>query len=216
MQQKAPLYAELDKLSNGDLSGVDNFCSIFSDRLIYVPVIESAGSGSGSEGVTVKVVRLDSDGEQRVGIFTAERFYKNWSVNYPEKTNFISLLGGDFCAALAPETYVVIDPGAKHSVRLGDEIIDKIIALAPAEEIDEGKPTPVMLDPHTFRGRSDPTSFMARPKIPSVSQEVSAFGAQNDIEQVSNRSVRRGGANEKEEGMLKLMWREFLKLIGLN
>lgn len=169
--QRTQLYIYLEKVAQGDQSYNAKLCQQLADRLIYVPILERSTSQPNSPGkLKVRAVRLKESGSEQVLLFTTERLYKSWAVTFPEKTSFISLLGGDFCAALQREVSVVVDAGTACSVVLTPELVQAVADSSPEEEIAPAAsaPQPGMAE---LRGRSEPTSFMQRPKVTTASSE---------------------------------------------
>lgn len=170
MEKRTPLYLYLEKMKQGDKTFVAKLCQQLSDRLIYVPTL-SGPEGRKSQGTALKVkaVRLDIEGKSRIPIFTTEKIYRTWAEKFGEPTEYISLLGGDFCGALGPTTWLVIDPGADHSVELEPATAHKIAASTTTEfggRTENDLPEPMFQEPG--RGRSEPTSMMPRPQRPQV------------------------------------------------
>lgn len=163
--QRTPLYLFLEKMAQGEEGVAPKLCQQLADRLIYVPILPGSSGGSGGS-MTVQVVRTDEQDQQRVPVFTTEKPYKAWAAGRSDKTKFISLLGGDFCAALSGHTSVVIDPGAVHSVVLSPTLVKQVSTSIPEEQggAAGALPAPEANIPENLRGRSEPTSYMARPK----------------------------------------------------
>ncbi|NDC36474.1 MAG: hypothetical protein EBZ48_00290 [Proteobacteria bacterium] len=171
--QRSPLYSFLEKVASGDDTYRLKLCQQLADRLIYVPILERASGEPSSPGqFKVRVVRTaDSEGEQ-VLLFTTEKLYKGWATTFPEKTSFISLLGGDFCAALKSTTCVVVDSGTAHSVVLKPESVRAVAHASPDDGLAPALPESTR-PAEELRGRSEPTSFIQRPKFTANSSGVS-------------------------------------------
>lgn len=171
--QRTPLYSYLEKVAAGDDTFRARLCQQLADRLIYVPIFERQPGEFAAPGqFKVRVVRIVQEDVEKVLLFTTEKLYKSWASTFSQKTSFISLLGGDFCAALQRGTSVAVDIGTAHAVTLDDEAVRQVAAASP-DEIGVSSPAPAERPEEELRGRSEPTSFMQRPKIvPSGAKEL--------------------------------------------
>jgi hypothetical protein len=121
--QKSLLDVYLGKVAAGDESFIDKLCSQLTDRLCYIAATQV---DSEFNQATVNVVRIKRDERSFVPLFTHERKFKSWSQSIQEKVEPVSLLGGDLCAVLGPDTGVLIDPGAENSVELSPSVVATI------------------------------------------------------------------------------------------
>jgi len=163
--QRTPLYSYLEKVAAGDASYRSKLCQQLADRLIYVPILERQSSRAAVPGqLKVQVVTLVDGDRDQVLLFTTEKLYKSWAVTFPQRTSFISLLGGDFCAALRRGTSVAVDVGTGYSVVLDEDAVREVASSGPEEQSAPAAP-PAARPVNDLRGRSEPTSFMQRPKM---------------------------------------------------
>ena len=177
MEKRTPLYLYLEKLKSGDQTFLPKLCQQLSDRLVYVPIIAGPeGRKTVNRALTVKVVKIKSGDHELIPIFTTERGYRFWAEKFEDRTEYISLLGGDFCGALSPETWISIDPGAEHSVEIDPDTVRKV-AVSTTTEIGSatGMPLPEAMFGQPTRGRSGPTALMPRPQRPQVNLDESSI-----------------------------------------
>jgi hypothetical protein len=116
----------MQKVSEGDRSYVDRLCKQLSDRLVFAPVVSSPASAGGAKKATFSVLRLSEADRLLVPIFTSEKRFKEWGQKREHGGGSISLLGGDFCAALGTDTWVSIDPGFDDGLELEPSLVIKI------------------------------------------------------------------------------------------
>lgn len=130
----------LQKVSTGDSSFVERLCYQLADRLVYSPVIASPitspGQASGST-VKVSVLRLNEAHRSLVFLFTSEESCKAWAEKSGHSGQNVALLGADFCSALDPHTWVVVDAGTSHSVQLQPSLVAHIASVEPSVDAEE-------------------------------------------------------------------------------
>ncbi|MBN8550402.1 MAG: SseB family protein [Deltaproteobacteria bacterium] len=133
--RKSLLNLYLQKVAEGDRSYVDRLCKQLSDRLIFAPVVSSPASASGARAKsTFSVLRITEGARSLVPIFTSEKRFKEWGEKRSHGGGSISLLGGDFCAALGADTWVTIDPGFEENLEIEPALVVKISESGLSEE----------------------------------------------------------------------------------
>lgn len=125
--RKSLLNMYMQKVAEGDRSYVDRLCKQLSDRLIFAPVVSAPPAAAGAKSKsTFSVLRISEASRSLVPIFTSEKRFKEWGEKRGHGGGSISLLGGDFCAALGADTWVTIDPGFDESLELEPTLVVKI------------------------------------------------------------------------------------------
>lgn len=133
--RKSLLTMYMQKVAEGDRSYVDRLCKQLSDRLVFAPVVSAPAAAPGSKSKsTFSVLRMNEASRSLVPIFTSEKRFKEWGEKRKHGGGSISLLGGDFCAALGTDTWVIIDPGFDDSLELEPSLVLKVSESGLSEE----------------------------------------------------------------------------------
>ena len=136
--RKSLLNLYMQKVAEGDRSYVDRLCKQLSDRLVFAPVVSSPASAPGAKAKsTFSVLRISEGSRSLVPIFTSEKRFKEWGEKKGHGGGSISLLGGDFCAALGAETWLSIDPGFDEKLEIEPAWVVKISESGLSEEHSE-------------------------------------------------------------------------------
>lgn len=123
---KSLLSLYLQRVKDGDDTFIPKLAERLSERLIYVPVEAAESQADGSE-MRVSPFRMVEAKRKLVPIFTSEQLFRKWAQSRPGEVEFISLLGGDFCAALVSQkTWLLVNPGGVDSVELQPSIVGLI------------------------------------------------------------------------------------------
>ena len=130
--QKSLLNVYLERMSKGDVTCAEKLCNRLADRLVYVPVIEENGA-VGNSATKVSVVKINGDNHQSVPMFTDEKALEAWTKENSHEGSWISLLGADFCRALAPDIWVLIDPASNAPVEFPPILVTKVWEEAYAD-----------------------------------------------------------------------------------
>lgn len=147
--QKSILHLYLSKVAEGNKEYLPKLCQKIAERLVYAPVSNPA---KGRQGVArVNVVRIKEENHFLIPLFTNPSLLKKWCKEKGMKSDSISLLCADLCAALERGSWIVIDPGTDISVALDPTHVELIAEAefheSGNEEVDEAlmteKPTEV-------------------------------------------------------------------------
>ena len=145
--KKSLLYFYLQKFSEGDTAYLDRLCSQLAERLVFAPMVEQEADGGKT---VVKIFTVSTPTRTVVPIFTSEAYYESWATARGHTTlSAMSLLCADFCAALAPEIWVVVDDDGPHRAELSPFAIKQIASTEskgedPIEETHhQQEPAPV-------------------------------------------------------------------------
>jgi SseB protein N-terminal domain len=118
----------LTKMAQGDMTVANSACRKLANRFIAVPATECQEDQS----VIVSTLILNDGDKKQVPVFTSEILLKEWCTSQNVENDHVKLLGADFCAALNPNYYLLVDPGSGHQVLLAPELVDEI-ACTPSD-----------------------------------------------------------------------------------
>lgn len=144
--RKSLLSLYMQKVASGDLSYLDRLCKQLADRLVFTPIVASSDSSDASPKTTFSVLRINEASRSLVPLFTTERRFKEWNEKTKHQGGSISLLGGDFCAALGPNTWISLDRGFEDSIELDPVFVAKVSASSLHEDADEDTEVDVSFD----------------------------------------------------------------------
>ena len=129
--QKSLLNVYLERMSRGDVSCADKLCNRLAERLVHIPVTQEEKHG---QGTTVSVVRFKDGDKSVVPMFTSEKNFEKWCADHSHNGESISLLGADFCRALDPQIWLLVDPDSEAPVEFPPLLVTKIWEQAYAGE----------------------------------------------------------------------------------
>lgn len=137
--QKNLLHMFLKRVADGDPEAVRQVPQKLSERLMYVPISHSPPA-MGTSDVKISVKRSDST----FVCFSNQRFFKEWAEKFQHETNHvISLLLGDFCAAVLSSkdsAPIQVDIGVDHSVKFNEFQVEAISKYVSPLFFELGKP----------------------------------------------------------------------------
>lgn len=121
--QKNLLHVFLKRVADKDPESLKQVPQKLAERLVYVPVVKTQGTGTKDDSVVIiKARKIISGKKASVLTFSNQRFFKEWATTAQHPTSdVISLLLGDLCTAILSEKNletIVIDYGAEHSLTL--------------------------------------------------------------------------------------------------
>jgi len=162
--QKNLLHMFLKRVADGDPEAVRQVPQKLSERLMYVPITH-APPAMGTGDVKIKVKKSDSS----FVCFSNQRFFKEWAEKFEHETNHvISLLLGDFCAAVLysrDKSPIQVDAGVEHTVKFNEHQVESISRYVSPLFFELGKPDE---KPNVKVQESDAATELRKPPAPEV------------------------------------------------
>ena len=174
--QKSLLNVYLERMSRGDVSCADKLCNRLAERLVHIPVTQEAKHG---QGTTVSVVRFKEGDKSVVPMFTSEKNFEKWCAEHDHQGESISLLGADFCRALDPQIWVLVDPDSDTPVEFPPVLVNKIWEQAYAGE-ETAKPAIELEAPISAEEETEILIDHAEEKVQEVAAAVAAPALEPD------------------------------------
>lgn len=185
--QKSLFNLYMQKVAAGDLSYLDRLCKQLADRLVFAPITASSGAGAGAQSkTTFSVLRISEPHRSLVPLFTTEKRFKEWADKNGHSSGSISLLGGDFCAALGADTWITLDRGFEDAIELDPVFVAKVSASSMAEDKPDSEDSEE-LESSDSEGHAEPASeskglangalFAAEPAAAQYYSKQEKFGA---------------------------------------
>lgn len=162
--QKNLLHMFLKRVADGDPEAVRQVPQKLSERLMYVPIAHPPPS-IGTGDVKIRVKKAESS----FVCFSNQRFFKEWAEKFEHETNHvISLLLGDFCAAVLSsrdKSPIQVDTGVEHSVKFNEHQVESISKYVSPLFFELGKPEE---KPTVKVQESDSATELRKPPAPEV------------------------------------------------
>jgi hypothetical protein len=152
------------RVADGDPEAVRQVPQKLSERLMYVPTTHPPPA-IGSSDVKITVRKCDNS----FICFSNQRFFKQWAEGAKHETNnVISILLGDFCAAVLSsndKSPVQVDLGVDHSVKFNQYQIEAISKYVSPLFFELGQPDD---KPSVKINESETSTELRKPPAPEV------------------------------------------------
>lgn len=162
--QKNLLHMFLKRVADGDPEAVRQVPQKLSERLMYVPIAHTPPA-MGSSDVKITVKKSDDS----FVCFSNQRFFKEWAEKVQHETNnVISILLGDFCAAVLSSndtSPVQVDSGVDHSVKFNKYQVEAISKYVSPLFFELGQPDD---KPSVKIPESETSTELRKPPAPEV------------------------------------------------